>query len=83
MSRKAHLVDSSRLRRTDDAVNDQTMSRYFADLLLPSKLTEGLIHAGELGFIEMVSLFAFLCHFVASFSSSLVLDLKLSDFLFS
>ncbi len=45
--RSAHRVDVSRFRRTDDAVTDETTSRFFSDLLLPKKLTEGLINAGD------------------------------------
>ncbi len=44
--RSAHRVDVSRFRRTDDAVTDETTSRFFSDLLLPKKLTEGLTNAG-------------------------------------
>lgn len=46
MSRTAHRIDSTRFQRTDDAVDDQTTSRSFADLLLPTKITKGLSNAG-------------------------------------
>ena len=42
----AHRVDGNRFRRTDDAVTDETTTRFFADLLLPEKLTDGLSNAG-------------------------------------
>ena len=44
--RSAHRVDVSRFRQTEDAVTDETTSRFFSDLLLPKKLTEGLTNAG-------------------------------------
>jgi hypothetical protein len=66
--RSAHRVDVSRFRRTDDAVTDETTSRFFSDLLLPKKLTEGLTNAGDklsfyLNFYKSISLlfFSFIC----------------------
>ncbi len=47
LARAAHRVDGIRFRRTDDAVTDETTTRYFADLLLPEKLTDGLSNAGK------------------------------------
>jgi hypothetical protein len=62
--RSAHRVDVSRFRRTDDAVTDETTSRFFSDLLLPKKLTEGLTNAGDnlsfnLNFYKSISLLFF------------------------
>ena len=52
--RSAHRLDVTRFRRTDDAVTDETTTRFFADLLLPTKLTEGLSNAGWLLVLKIV-----------------------------
>jgi len=42
--RTAHTLGS--VLRTEDVVTDDTTSRTFADLMLPSNLVQGLHHAG-------------------------------------